>query len=103
MTGGGKFTLISYLEYVAGELGKFSIRSKAWARDAVKLEEEGLKVTLIGPTTRKGENYYLFDWSTASIDIKNYSPSDPHLSRANRLWVMAYLANHPTEPIRKVS
>lgn len=93
MTGGGKFSLIGYLEHVAGDLGKFSIRSKAWDKDASKLQDEGLKVNLIGPTSRRGEHYYLFDWSEAAINMENYSPSDPHLSRANRLWVMAYLAN----------
>lgn len=93
MTGGGKFSLIGYLEHVAGELGKYSIRSKAWDKDAAKLLEEGLKVKLICPTPRKGEHYYLFDWSQAIVDMENYSPSDPHLDRANRLWVMAYLAN----------
>ncbi len=93
MTGGGKLSLIGYLEHVAGELGKFSIRSKAWDKDASRLLDEGLKVTLIGPTPRKGEHYYLFDWEKAVVDMEKYSPSDPNLTRANRLWVMAYLAN----------
>ena len=92
MTTGGQMSLVEKLEAYAKE-GHFGLKTKAWERDLQKLEREGIKVNIVAHF-RPGEVSCFIDWSECAVDLANYS-ADTVLTQGNRLWLMAYQAQHP--------
>jgi len=93
MTTGGKITLIEKMEIFA-KGGHYGLKTRAWQKEVTRLEDEGVKINIIAHF-RPGEISCYIDWSHCSVDLATYSPSDPELTIGNRLWLMAYQAEHP--------
>ena len=92
MTTGGQMSLVERLEAYAKE-GHYGLKTKAWERELQKLEKAGLKINIVAHF-RPGEVSCFIDWSQCTVDLDTYS-ADTVLTQGNRLWLIAYQAQHP--------
>lgn len=95
MTVGGKLSLIERLEAFAKE-GHMGMKTRAWMRDVNRLQKDGLQINKIA-TFKEGLISCYIDWSESFVDINAYlaTPNEISLTIGNRLWLMAYKAQHP--------